>query len=220
MGLDRARGSSMQPGRELNPFAHRPTRSPSTSPWLSAPSPFAWNTNENTNRPSVISLFMIPTVISGHGNGILLHDQGSPDTPLTPLLKINTHQLFALPLSSLALSFALSSHCFAWRNLNVFDKGKRRGNYFHAFARKLRFHGRPIGVSVGPSSGWRPSTTFGFHRHPLKHFRMCLFCHEGISKLVQTPPLTRERYPPPHTHTQAEEAVHVRTVCTINQWRR
>lgn len=41
----------------------------------------------------MISLFTIPTVISGHGNGSLVHDQGSSDTPLTPLLKINTRQL-------------------------------------------------------------------------------------------------------------------------------
>lgn len=76
---------------------------------------------------------MIPTVISGHGNGILLHDQGSSDTPLTPLLKINTHQLFVLPLSLSPL--ALSPNCFAWGNLNVFDKGKRRGIYFLTFAK-------------------------------------------------------------------------------------
>lgn len=83
------------------------------------PPPLHANTNENTNRPSVISLFTIPTVISGHGNGILVHDQGSSDTPLTPLPKINTCQLLVLSL-----------HCFAWRNLNVFDKGKRLGIYF------------------------------------------------------------------------------------------
>lgn len=69
---------------------------------------------------------MIPTVISGHGNGILLHDQGSSDTPLTPLLKINTHQLFVLSLSLPPPPL----HRFAWRNLNVFVKGKRRGIYF------------------------------------------------------------------------------------------
>lgn len=44
----------------------------------------------------MISLFTIPTVISGHGNGSLVHDQGSSDTPLTPLLKINARQLLGL----------------------------------------------------------------------------------------------------------------------------
>lgn len=123
MGLDRARGSSMQSGRELNPFTHKPSHPPpmSLSFFVCAlhPPPFHANINENTNRPSVISLFMIPTVIGGHGNGILVHDQRSSDTPLTPLLKVNTHQLFVL-----------SHQCFAWRNVNVFDKSKRLGIYF------------------------------------------------------------------------------------------
>lgn len=86
---------------------------------LCALPPLHANTNENTTRPSVISLFTIPTVISGHGNGILVHDQGSSDTPLTLLPKINTCQLLVLSL-----------RCFAQRNLNVFDKGKRLGIYF------------------------------------------------------------------------------------------
>lgn len=104
MGLDRARESSMQPGRELNPFAHKPQPSarvpphPRLIPRSQHPpsSPQHANTNENTNRPSVISLFTAPTVITGHGDGSLVHDQGSSDTPLTPLPKINTRQLLVL----------------------------------------------------------------------------------------------------------------------------
>ena len=44
----------------------------------------------------MISLFTAPTVITGHGDGSLVHDQGSSDTPLTPLPKINTRQLSVL----------------------------------------------------------------------------------------------------------------------------
>lgn len=124
MGLDRARESSMQPGGgNLTLSRANPTHPPATVPsQLSVgnprlllllfifsppfffrsicPPPYCCtaNTNENTNRPWVISLFTVPTVICGHGNGILLHDQGSSDTPLTPLPKINTRQLLVLPL--------------------------------------------------------------------------------------------------------------------------
>ncbi len=101
MGLDRARESSMEPGRELNPFAHKPTLCPFSIAALAsglppASTPVHANTDENTNRPSVISLFTVPTVISGHGNGGLPHDQGSSDTPLTPLPRVNTRQLLVL----------------------------------------------------------------------------------------------------------------------------
>lgn len=94
-------------------------RHPRLSLWTLRPPPLHANTNENTTRPSVISLFTIPTVISGHGNSVVVHDQGSSDTPLTLLPKINTRQLLVLSL-----------RCFARWNLNVFDKGKRLGIYF------------------------------------------------------------------------------------------
>lgn len=150
MGLDRARESSMQPGRELNPFAHTP---PSNHRRLSL---FVFlymhaNTNASTNRPWVISLFEIPTVTSGHGDG-------SSDAPLTALLKINTHQLLVLC-------------CLARRSLNVFDKGKRLGIYFCKLAadcgsrRELQ---GPVWIQAFP-----PAST--------PAFQMCLFCYEGIS---------------------------------------
>lgn len=103
MGLDRARESSMHPGMDLNPFAHAPPSSRGAFPILLHPPPPSAsltledaNPNENTNRPWVMSLFTAPTVISGRGNGGLVHDQGSSDAPLTPLPKINTRQLLVL----------------------------------------------------------------------------------------------------------------------------
>lgn len=170
------------------------------------PPPLHANTNENTNRPSAISSFMIPTVISGHGNGILLHDQGGSDTPLTDAAE-NKHSPAVctlsppLPLSSAVLGGA--QMCLSKVNDGEFISSH--------FPRKLRFQVRPKGVSVGPSSGCGPSSTFGFHRHPLQRFSMCLFCHEGISKPVQTPSLTRERYSlthslTTHTHTHRQKS--------------
>lgn len=105
----------------------------------------------------MISLFTIPTVISGHGNGILVHDQGSSDTPLTPLPKINIHQLLVL---SLSLALSLSLHCFAWRKLNVFDKGKRLGIYFLYHGCQAALHDATYRgqygskLLAGPSTFW------------------------------------------------------------------
>lgn len=202
----------MQPGRELNPFAHKPTHPPThpapvsllrLSPWTLRPPPLHANTNENTSRPSVISLFTIPTVISGHGNGILVHDQGSPDTPLTLLPKTNTCQLLVLSL-----------RCFARRNLNVFDKGKRLGIYLLKLGCQAAL---PDATYRGQCGSKLPCVASDFHRPTRQHFRTCLFCHEGISQPVQSPPLTRECYPSLTAHTQAGESVHVRSICTINQ---
>lgn len=73
---------------------------------------------------------MIPTVISGHGNGSLVHDQGSSDTPLTPVLA----SCRGSPL------FGLEE-----------PKGELLGIYSLQPAARLQFPVRPTGASVDPS---------------------------------------------------------------------
>lgn len=132
MGLDRARGkAACNQGWSLT---------------LSNNPPICTSPQGNTNRPWVMSLFTIPTVLSvimvmadwsvikGAQTPLWLHFPKNKQSPAVGALR-----------------------CFAWRSLNVFDKGKRLGIYFLQLPARLQFPQRPTGVSVDPGQPAAPS---------------------------------------------------------------